>query len=51
MRKGNGDKYIDMRVLYNEEGTGYTQQMIIRNLETYKREKAVRDAESDNHTK
>lgn len=35
IHKGNGDKYIDMNKLYNEEGTGYVQILKPRNLETY----------------
>ncbi len=41
--KGNGDKYIDMTQLFNEEGTGYVQTLVPRNLETYRKERAVRD--------
>ena len=47
VRKGNGDKYIDMPVLFNEEGTGYVQQIVPLNLDTYKREKQIRDAEEN----
>lgn len=35
--KGNGDKYIDMERLYNTEGTGYAQQAIVKNLQTYEK--------------
>lgn len=31
----NGDKYIDLRVLYNKEGTGYIQTLVPQNLESY----------------
>jgi hypothetical protein len=43
IKKGNGDKYIDMTKLYNEAGTGYAQQAILKNRETYNREEARRD--------
>lgn len=43
IKKGNGDKYIDIEVLYNKEGTGYTQEIIRKNLETYNKERLVRD--------
>lgn len=36
MKKGNGSKYIDMRRLFNEEGTGYVQVLVPKNLETYR---------------
>lgn len=39
IHKGNGDKYIDVKKLYNAEGTGYAQQMIRKNRETYRRHK------------
>ena len=32
---GNGDKYIDMNLLLNKEGTGLLQQATKKNLETY----------------
>ncbi len=41
--KGNGDKYIDMTVLFNSEGTGFVQQMKRKNTETYNKERAIRD--------
>lgn len=44
LKKGNGEKYIDMRKLFNDEGTGYVQQLVPLNLATYKREKAKRDS-------
>ena len=43
IHKGNGDKYIDMELLYNSDGTGYAQQAVTLNRETYRREKARRD--------
>lgn len=33
--KGNGNKYIDIKKLFNSEGTGYVQVLTPRNLETY----------------
>lgn len=42
-RKGNGNKYIDMEVLVNDEGTGYIQQFVPKNLETYSAARAARD--------
>lgn len=38
-----GPGYIDIEKLYNLEGTGYAQQAIARNLDTYRREKKLRD--------
>lgn len=37
LKAGNGDKYIDISKLYNEEGTGYAQEMIRVNHETYRK--------------
>ena len=34
--KGNGNKYINMPKLFNNEGRGYVQQLTPRNLATYK---------------
>ncbi len=45
IKGGNGDKYIDMTKLYNAEGTGYAQQAITRNRQTYRLEKLRRDGE------
>lgn len=39
IHKGNGDKYIDMKKLFNEDGTGYVQEARRKNHETYLREK------------
>lgn len=47
IHKGNGDKYIDMPLLYNRQGTGYVQQIREQNHATYRRETAVRDSGSD----
>lgn len=43
IKKGNGEKYIDMRKLFNPEGTGWVQTLVPKNLETYKKYKALRD--------
>ncbi len=43
LKAGNGDKYIDMSKLYNDEGTGYAQTAISRNRITYRRETMNRD--------
>lgn len=36
-KKGNGDKYIDMTRLFNEEGTGYVQVLRRQNHEVYEK--------------
>ena len=33
--RGNGEKYMDMTKLFNDEGTGYVQILVPKNLETY----------------
>lgn len=43
LKKGNGDKYIDLGKLYNPEGTGYSQEAITRNKQTYNLERMKRD--------
>lgn len=43
MKKGNGDKYIDMQKLFNEEGTGYVQVLVPQNLEVYRTVRSKRD--------
>lgn len=43
LKKGNGDKYIDIKKLYNDDGTGYAQKLKALNMVTYQREKARRD--------
>lgn len=35
IHKGNGDKYIDMSKLFNENATGYIQVLVPQNLQTY----------------
>lgn len=44
IRKGNGEKYIDMKKLFNEDGTGYVQVLVPQNLETYRKIREKRDA-------
>ena len=41
--KGNGNKYIDISKLFNEEGTGYVQTMVPVNLKTYNTTRALRE--------
>lgn len=41
--RGNGSHYINLCKLYNKEGTGYCQQLIPKNMETYKQENAKRE--------
>ena len=41
--KGNGNKYIDMSRLFNDEGTGYVQLLVPQNIETYNKTRANRD--------
>lgn len=36
-KRGNGKLYIDLSKLYNSAGTGYCQQLIPQNMETYRR--------------
>ena len=43
IRKGNGEKYIDMKKLFNEDGTGYVQVLVPQNLETYRKIREKRD--------
>lgn len=40
--KGNGEKYIHMSTLFNEEGTGYVQTLVPKNLEIYKQAREKR---------
>lgn len=42
-KMGNGDKYIDMTRLFNDEGTGYVQLLVPKNLETYQKIRQLRD--------
>lgn len=41
--RGNGNHYLNLSKLYNKDGTGYCQQLIPKNLETYRLENAKRD--------
>lgn len=43
LTKGNGNKYILLEKLYNDEGTGYVQTLVPRNLDTYRKVRALRD--------
>lgn len=43
-RKGGNTKYIDIRTLRNDKGTGYLQTLVPKNLETYSIIKRKRDA-------
>ena len=43
IHKGNGDKYIEMPLLFNEDETGFVQMLVPKNLETYKKYKEIRD--------
>lgn len=37
IKKGDKNKYINMRKLFNDEGTGYVQVLTTKNLETYRK--------------
>lgn len=41
--KGNGNKYIDMSKLYNQDGSGYVQTLVPKNLEIYSSTRLIRD--------
>lgn len=43
LTKGNGNKYILLEKLYNDEGTGYVQTLVPHNLDTYRKVRALRD--------
>lgn len=43
LTKGNGNKYINLTKLFNEEGTGFVQTLVPQNLETYEKTRALRD--------
>ena len=47
MKKGNGDKYIDMERLFNEEGTGYVQVLVPQNMEVYRTYRRKRDGKTE----
>lgn len=40
--KGNGEKYIHMTKLFNDEGTGFVQTLVPKNIETYKKTRSNR---------
>lgn len=40
---GNGNKYIDMTKLFNEEGTGFVQELVPLNMATYRQVRETRD--------
>lgn len=42
---GNGEKYIDMTRLFNEEGTGYVQTLSPVNISVYNKTRELRDKE------
>lgn len=43
IKRGNGKHYLNLGKLYNEEGTGYCQQLVKKNLEMYERENNRRE--------
>lgn len=47
IHKGNGDKYIDMNVLFNPDGLGLVSRLKAINKEYYRKEKEKRDAGRD----
>lgn len=51
IKKGNGDKYIDMEKLFNRDGTGYVQRLTKINLDTYTRERIKRDGSAGEERK
>ncbi len=42
--RGNGSHYLNLSKLYNDEGTGYSQQLVKKNMDMYKREYENREA-------
>lgn len=44
LKKGSGDRYVDMHRLVNREGTGYLQVLVPQNLEVYERIRSRRDS-------
>ncbi len=44
IERGNGQHYLNLSKLYNEEGTGYCQQLVKRNMEMYERENQLRES-------
>lgn len=47
IERGNGQHYLNLSKLYNEEGTGYCQQLVKRNMLMYEREYERRAALKD----
>lgn len=47
VKKGNGDKYLDINTLYNAQGTGLAQEAIERNKVVYREEKLKRLSKSE----
>ena len=47
IEKGNGNKYIHMPALFNEDNTGYVQTLVPQNLETYSKTRERRDKTGD----
>lgn len=43
IKKGNGNKYIDMQKLYNEDNSGFVQRLKAVNKEIYRKERLRRD--------
>jgi len=44
IERGNGKHYLNLSKLYNEDGTGYCQQLVKKNMEMYSREYEVRES-------
>ena len=44
IERGNGQHYLNLSKLYNDEGTGYCQQLVKKNLEMYEREYKLRES-------
>jgi hypothetical protein len=42
IERGNGQHYLNLSKLYNNEGTGYCQQLVKKNMEMYERENVNR---------
>lgn len=43
IERGNGKHYLNLSKLYNNEGTGYCQQLVKKNMEMYQREYEKRE--------
>ena len=43
IERGNGKHYLNLSKLYNEDGTGYCQQLVPKNMATYHLERAKRE--------